>query len=176
MLHRIGRRPADEIEGPVQALLACHQRIRSFTALAQRLISTTSASSGEVTEAATQLERYFGIALPLHVADEEASIRPRLLAIDPSLERALAAMTEEHETIELGLGRLVPLWACLVRTPDALERERSALEGDTSRLRDVFGDHLASEESRIFPAIDRLPPDERAAILQEMQARRAPPR
>src|SRR6516164_5551174 len=76
MLIQIG--PSKENSDIVDLLSECHDRIRAFTGLAGRLASSGSVSDNEIRDAAGQLVRYFSESLPLHVADEEESILPRL--------------------------------------------------------------------------------------------------
>jgi hypothetical protein len=77
MLIKIG--PQKEISDIVDLLLECHERIRSFIGLAGRLANCGPVSDTEVSDAAARVVRYFSESLPLHVADEEESILPRLL-------------------------------------------------------------------------------------------------
>ena len=80
-------------EDPVELLLGCHARIRTFTALAARLSSAEPAPEADVAEAARRVRRYHAVALPLHEMDEELSIAPRLQRGAPAeLGEALAAM------------------------------------------------------------------------------------
>src|SRR4051812_25565021 len=94
MLIQIGspKEPPDIVD----ILLECHERIRSFTGLARRLASTHGLSEEEVRDAAARVTRYFSEALPLHVADEEQSILPRLSGRSPELDAALNGMQREH--------------------------------------------------------------------------------
>src|SRR5690606_27503113 len=62
----------------IDALLECHERIRTFIDVAQRIATSPNAPPEEIREAATRVRRYFDEALPRHVADEEQSILPRL--------------------------------------------------------------------------------------------------
>src|SRR5262245_25640445 len=78
VLIRLGTRARKESD-VVDRLLECHERIRNFCALACRLAE--GPPSEQAREAAAQLVRYFTVALPLHVADEEESIRPRLTTV-----------------------------------------------------------------------------------------------
>ena len=55
-LLRIGKARAHEPAGVVDALLACHERIRSFSQLALVLVTTRGASSGEIADAAARGE------------------------------------------------------------------------------------------------------------------------
>ena len=170
----LGRGGERHVEDAVGMLLDCHQRIRSFAALAVRLSTSASEPETSRVDAARRLHRYFTIALPLHVADEEQGLKPRLLAVGGGeVAAALATMTREHEDIERRLDALAPLWEALVREPDRLEpiarTSESALE-----LERLFVNHLALEESTLFPAARRLPQDALAALALEMRARREP--
>ena len=78
ILNASGPSPTDA--GPAELLLACHGRIRWFTALAARLASAEPASEASVADAALRVHRYHAVALPLHQADEELSIARQLVA------------------------------------------------------------------------------------------------
>src|SRR4051812_30710357 len=87
MLKQIGeRRPAGE--PLLAALLDCHSRIRRFSTLAIRL-AEADAPPNEIAETAAAVHRYFTVALPLHAADEDLSIAPRLAVVAPELRELL---------------------------------------------------------------------------------------
>lgn len=174
MLHSIGRRPdiaPDDVVGP---LLACHERIRMFSGMAERLGSGAH-SREEVAEAASRVARYFRVALPLHVDDEELSIRPRLIAAAAPARvlEALDAMTSEHVPLEELLAALLPRWSELAREPERLDVLRRALASDAEELRVRFDAHLEAEERLIVPAIGAALASAGLAIREEMRARRA---
>ncbi len=156
---------ADDGGDAVDRLLACHARIRRFTALAARLVEPAPAA--EVAEAAAAVHRYFTVALPLHVADEEHSLAPRL----PSLPE-LAAMTAEHRAIESLLADLAGHWSEVAAAPARAAALARPLADGASALARHFDAHLPPEESAIFPAVRRLPPAAQRAIVDEMLARR----
>jgi hypothetical protein len=84
----------------------CHARVRKFCALARRL--GEGASGEEARDAAAQLDRYFRIALPLHVADEEQSLAPRLVRLgDAALGDAIESMTRDHLCLDENLAELL---------------------------------------------------------------------
>ncbi|MEZ0228392.1 MAG: hemerythrin domain-containing protein, partial [Planctomycetota bacterium] len=114
-LKRPGDRPAPE--SVADRLLACHERIRRFSALGVTIAGSVAAPASEVAAAAESVHRYFTVALPLHVADEDASIAPRLLAreADGPVAEALATMSREHVAIEELIGELAPHWAAAAR-------------------------------------------------------------
>lgn len=171
MLKHIGRgkKGPDEL---ADLLLACHERIRHFAAVALALANTSDLGDHEVVEACAQVERYFTLALPLHVADEEQSILPRLQGAAQEVSEALATMHDQH--LEHGplLGAFL---AALMSVRDAPRdvNERARLGQATTQLAHAFEDHLTLEEQVIIPAVRRLPAAVQADITRELRARRA---
>ena len=182
MLLQIGRRPpADpgddtgrargDRDDDVAALLhACHQRIRHFMDLACAL-PTATAGAEELRDAARACARYVADALPLHVADEEASLLPRLRGHSPEADHALALMQHEHRNHEAALRELLAALAELIDEPSQTAW-RARLLPIATQLRAEFQTHLQAEEAHVFPLIDGLPAPELDAIRTEMRARR----
>src|SRR5512135_2411098 len=84
---------------PSEMLLACHQRIRHFSGVAVKLAHAHGVAENEIVQAAAGLHRYFTVALPLHEADENLSLHPRLRRAVPVEEltgRAADAMVDQH--------------------------------------------------------------------------------
>jgi hemerythrin-like domain-containing protein len=154
-------------------MLDCHARIRHFTSLARTLAHVEQASSDQVADAARSVTRYFAQALPLHVADEEQSIVPRLRGLDPALDAALAAMAAEHREHEQPLSELLRLMALLSAHPDELAQHADALAAVSAELAGLIEPHLEAEERVIIPALSRLSDEVLTAIRSEMRARRA---
>ena len=169
MLTTLGKR---SLEQPSirDMLVDCHARIRKFCALAKRLAE--GGPMEQVRDAAADVRRYFGVALPLHIRDEDESIRPRLEQLgDAVLSAALDAMTHEHVAVDVALAELLEQW-------DAIAREPTEARCLATHDRAVWLDrhllaHLHDEETRIIPALDRLPRAEWDAIAAEMKARRS---
>jgi hemerythrin-like domain-containing protein len=174
----IGRAPRRLVgDSPAALLLDCHGRIRRHVELGTRLgeARAPEPDPGQTIETAAACLRYFTVALPLHTADEELSLRPRLEAAgaDAAAGGALATMAREHGPIDLALAELVPLWDRLTAEPGRRPELRFALEAGTARLAELFGAHLAAEERDIFPVIAHcLGPEDQAALVAEMRARR----
>ena len=162
--------------GPVAArLLECHERIRRFTAMALRLAASHAAPLSERVEAARLLQRYFATALPLHVADEDGTVMPRLLAAQPDepLRAALQQMESEHLLIDALLPTQLEAWARLEATPALLPTLAPALLQGATLLEESLRTHLELEERVILPALDRLLPRPlQAQMVEEMKARR----
>ena len=159
---QIGRKQAGETL--VGLLLGCHERIRSFLAMAALIDS--AAPDVDVADAAARVRRYFSQALPLHVEDEEESILPRLQGRSPEVDAALDRMHSEH------LEHVAPLRSFLDRLREPL-CARKELASSAKALLAAFEPHLEAEERVVFPAINALLTfDEQQAIVRELRARR----
>lgn len=157
----------------VDLFLECHERIRTFIGLAARLAKTEGVSPDEVREAAARVARYFSDALPLHVADEEESILPRLAGRSPALDRALDRMNRQHREHEQPLRVLLEACNTLKSSPELLDRVREKLAEAAAGLETDYAAHLQEEERIILPAIRTfLTPAEKAEIESELRARR----
>jgi hemerythrin-like domain-containing protein len=165
--------PAEKQETPLELLLGCHERIRHFTAVARRMAENPAAPLDQVSEAAEAVYRYFHVALPLHEADENVSLDPRLHAAG-EVVHASEEMVRQHVEINRVLTQLLPLWDALCREPEKLSRFSSRLVRLISELEQLWDVHLRLEEDTVFPAIKHLPADDVAAILAEMKDRRKP--
>lgn len=171
MLVQFGRK--SERVSLVGLLSECHERIRSFIALAQRVTQERLAED-DVRTAAMAVRRYFVEALPLHVADEEQSLTPRLRGRSPTLDAALAQMGDEHSEHAAGLAELVSACEALAHDPGSAAA-RAQLALTATRLGAAFDEHLRHEEVHIFPAIEReLDQAAQADVVRELRARRQP--
>jgi iron-sulfur cluster repair protein YtfE (RIC family) len=171
----IGSRPRGAPSGFVGMLADCHTRIRRFAALAQRLADERDASPEAIRDAAHRVQRYFGEALPLHVADEDETVVPRLLGREPELDASLHRMSDEHRGHGDPLAELLELCGRLTREPASHAEVRDRLRAVTAVLVPAFTDHLAHEEEVIFPALASLfagEPGVEAEMLDELRARR----
>lgn len=157
----------------VDLLLECHERIRSFLALARRIAEAGAEEHEAVVEAAERVRRYFSEALPLHARDEDESLLPRLRGRDPGLDAELEAMAREHREHERPLGELVAACEQIARAPGLLPGVAPVLARATAELERHFVAHLGREEAVIFPAVRRLLDGSvDAAIVREIRARR----
>jgi hemerythrin-like domain-containing protein len=118
------------------------------------------------------ISRYFSVAFPLHVADEEKSILPRLRGRSPSLDAALVRMHEQHDVHESMIERFCTLTAA-VRIDPRDPGARSALASIARPLASVLRDHLDSEEQIVFPVIRAtFSAQEQKMVRREIEARR----
>jgi hemerythrin-like domain-containing protein len=171
MLTNIGKAPA--ALDAVALLVECHERIRSFLAMARRIAEASSADRDEVRQAAARVSRYFGQALPLHAEDEERSILPRLAGRDPAVDAELETMRREHAEHEGPVRRLVEACDLLAREPERHGELAGSVGAAASELERHFAGHLRREEEVVFPAIRRfLDPRADAEVVKEIRARR----
>ncbi len=171
MLVPLGKRQSTE--DVVELLLECHERIRKFLKMARDLAHAENPNSDEVRNVAAQIARYFGEALPLHVADEQEQILPRIASWSPDIDRALAAMTDDHAAHVAWVDRLTAICNSLVRQPGELPRVRAELRQIADHLSADMGRHLELEERVVFPALRRLSADQKTELLDSMRERRA---
>src|SRR5688572_22414984 len=165
------QRPDDDV---VTQLERCHERIREFSSIANRLPPGPTATPAELGEAAAAVVRYFTVALPRHERDEEDSLAPALVAAAAPAEiiDALGRMRDEHRAIDECLAEAGPLWTGLAADPARRDELGPQLAAVAERLRSLFEIHLPAEEKLIFPAVAALPAPVLASIRAEMRQRR----
>ncbi|HEY6908304.1 MAG TPA: hemerythrin domain-containing protein [Myxococcales bacterium] len=178
MLQILGASKASSpAEGPIELLLGCHQRIRQFTELAVRLASNEPASDADVADAARRVHRYHAVALPLHQADEEASIAARLEPlVAPEVRYAIGGMRRQHLELDETLAILLPLWERLAAEPGMRPQLAGRMSAAMTRMQELWAHHLSVEEDLIFPEMARVFDTAQLGIIAgEMRARRLPP-
>jgi iron-sulfur cluster repair protein YtfE (RIC family) len=175
MLHEItSSNSRTQPESAVDLLTGCHNRIRHFTAILRKLAHAEGSPLDEISSAADSAYHYFTVALPLHEADEEESVRPRLLKnATPEIRAALDAMTHQHEAIDDLIERLMPVLVLVSNTPAKLLDAHGELCKLSTTLAELFAGHLKLEEEVLFPALaSSLSVQAQSALLVEMQTRR----
>jgi iron-sulfur cluster repair protein YtfE (RIC family) len=162
----------------VEMLQGCHVRIRHFLQLSRTLAEAVDVPQNEIAEAAASITHYFSEALPLHEADENQTLFPRLYDAAPlgsPLREAAKTMVEQHRIIDELVAELLSLCGAIHRQPERLPSLAQRLRQVTSALDQIFVSHLHMEETVIFPALQRFPPSQLEEITNEMQQRRRPP-
>jgi iron-sulfur cluster repair protein YtfE (RIC family) len=172
VLINIGASP--EPSDIVGMLAACHDRIRSFIALARRLAETQGVSPEEVRDASERIVRYFSESLPLHVADEEQSVIPRLSGRTAELDESLETMHREHQMHDPQLQSLIQICRSLHSDPARIAEARETLRLVSTALERDLLSHLQEEERTVLPAIRTLLTNsEQNAMLDELRDRRS---
>lgn len=159
----------------LQLMLDCHERIRRFCSLAQRLGEMRDASDEELTACAEQLLAFFTMGLPLHLDDEDHSLTPRLLerGVPRPVVRSLWEMGRAHERLEARVDALTSLWAEVRATPECHARLAPLLTEDARRVTALVEALLTLKEEFLYPAARAwLTPDDLEALAVEMRVRR----
>ncbi len=151
---------------------ACHHRIRDHLALARRLATEVGHSPEDVRETAQRIHRYFSIALPLHIADEDCSIAPRLRTTSTVVSVTLEVLAVQHETYQPLVDWLLSLLDRVVDRPDDIAAAQRMIGQTLDLLESQLLTHLELEEQAVFPALERLPLDKQLDIVREMRRRR----
>jgi hemerythrin-like domain-containing protein len=162
------------VEDAASMLLGCHQRIRHFTEVALRIAENSTTLPHERASAAQSVLRYYTEALPLHEADENDSLHPRLQRVLPegALAEANEAMVQQHTEIDALVANLIPEWREVASNP---AEQQSTLLPQTKRLQELWTSHLQLEEEQVIPAMQQfLPAAELRSMEAEMRARRQP--
>lgn len=172
MLVTLGTRTRSE--DLVDLLARCHFRIRQHIVLARQLAAAGSeVSFGEIRQTAAQIRRYFTLAFPLHVIDEDETIAPRLARFEPALGDVLARLSTEHVGHTPLIARLTELCSEIENDPSQRTRLSTNLSQVVELVACELAVHLELEEELIFPALQRLPEAERAKLAAAIRARRS---
>lgn len=161
---------ASDDERPLELLYACHERVRRFTATTGRLAGHVRAhgADAEAREAASNVLRYFDLALPNHHADEEEDVFPALRRLgDAQLDQAIDDLLAQHETLGAAWGDVRP-WLAGIAEGKPADAPPSVLPAFVAD----YPAHAEFEERAVFSALSRLPADVIDAIAQRMRARR----
>lgn len=164
---------APSIDDPIELLLACHDKVRHFANLAQRLrdhlnkLPEAAPVDTPAQEAAQAILRYFTVAAPLHHADEEIDLFPALRLVGtPELRAHVDTLTAEHSELG-GLWQNLQTWLQDIakghahRPPDCV---------DDFALR--YSAHAQREEDEVYPSATHLSVDQLKRISQAMVKRR----
>jgi hemerythrin-like domain-containing protein len=175
----IGAKPESDYTDPLGLLGDCHRRIERFLNLLASITRSAhgGALSAEQREAMETARVYFKKAAPRHTLDEEESLFPRLRAAsDPRAAAALSLIEHLHADHEAAdemhreVDALVRQW--LVEGVLATEMARR-LAGLLDDLSNIYQQHIAVEESQVFPLAGRiLSRAELEQMGREMAARR----
>lgn len=175
---QIGAAPEAGWDDPIGLMTDCHRRIEMFLGILVRVAAMEPARplSVEASSALRAALHYFRTSGPLHNADEEESLFPRLAEVREIEGEILIEMklleaehrqaAESHAIIE----ELATRWTLEPLTPAVHQR----LQQTATELRELYLRHISVEESKVFPTARRLlPAGEIAHIGKEFKARRS---
>lgn len=173
--------PAVGFEQPFEMLHVCHERVQRTLDLLARLINHIEQQGHDASSrsAASDVLRYFDLAAPLHHADEETHVFPRLLAQDdPAQCQAVHRLLQEHREMETTWTALRP-WLVEVAGseagPQAGVPVSAEVQATARHFAELYAGHLICEERWAFKqARAGLSEDALAQMGRSMQARRSP--
>ena len=155
----------------IEELLLAHVELRQLICLASSLAS--SSATATAADAARRICEFIDSDYCLHIADEEQTLRPRLVGRHAVVDDALVVMLRDHFRIAATLARLRGLCSLVANEPTMLHTHRFALDLAVGELARHVERHHAHEESIVFPAVRRLlEAGQVDDMLQEMVDRR----
>ena len=171
---KLGLKPktVDE-DSVVVALLDCHARIREFFTMAMAAGQRSEAGEELIKDAIQRVHRYFTLALPLHVQDEEESISPRMRGISDAVDRALDQMSAEHKTHMKLIDALVSACEVALASENIAKSAKEQVLPAALVANGAMMAHLDLEEGVLFPVLDKLELSVQKQIRLEMKQRRA---
>jgi hemerythrin-like domain-containing protein len=175
----IGGKPESDFRNPIGMLSDCHRRIERF--LAGLITIAEGAGGNAIPEANRALFetglRYFREAAPKHTLDEEESLFPRLLkyraqqtedtlTLLDHLEAEHIKASDRHRIVD----RLGTEWLARGRLSSG---DADLLRANLHKLKSDYEEHIAVEDTRLFPLAARLLSTEDLNVMgEEMAARR----
>lgn len=160
MLQILNGKLDNDFSNPLGLLSDCHRRIERFL---EQLLRVAQVAGGrslspQEREALTVALRYFSKAAPLHTADEETSLFPRVRQAAEAGNETAQEVLDVMEQLETGHGAAEARHAHI----DALGRrwladdclapsEVAELTVEIGALRSFYAEHIAIEDTRLFP-------------------------
>lgn len=165
---------APSFDEPVEILRACHERIEAKCATLEKLAAhlPLHGSDTQAQQAARSIMRYFDVAAPHHLADEEQDLFPMLIEIgqrqSSPVDERISSLLDEHRSLEAA-------WVQLRAVLDDIAHGKTR-QLERHQVADFVGAyraHIALEESRIFPFAEAcLDRQQLARLSAAMVARR----
>jgi len=152
------KRAAPDFSRPIEALKACHVRIRSECDALRRLAEhmKDSGCDGPARQMAGNVMRYFDTAARHHHLDEEEDLLPRMMAAatigrGSKLTHLVADIATEHREMDR-------IWKELRAVLQEISAgESTSLDALTvDRFAKLYGAHIAQEEANVFPLAEML--------------------
>ena len=172
----IGARPDNDFRNPLGLLSDCHRRIERY--INQIILISETAARGSLCrdqrEALGAALRYFRQASPLHTADEEVSLFPRMRETgNPDALAAIEALEADHRDAEVWHHQLDEIGLRWIEEDGLDPASAEDMDRLLGRLNDLYHGHIAMEDNRIFPlAGETLDPDMIQLVGREMAERR----
>ena len=177
---QIGARPDSGFDDPVGMLKDCHRRIEHFLSILCLVAGRAAgrALNPEEQSAIKAALQYFHTGGERHNADEEQSIFPRLRSAaaestDPEFHALLDRLERDHSRAAWLHEAIDWLYTDWIAKGEIEPGNRDRLLSSTNALRELYNEHIALEETAIFPrAAELLDAQTIAAIGREFSTRR----
>lgn len=165
---------APDFSQPLEALKACHARIRGQCDTMRRLVEhlRDHGCDEQARQAAAAVMRYFDTAARHHHEDEEEDLLPRMMAAatlgrGSRLTRLVADIATEHREMARGW---TELRAVLQEISVGENTPLDTMEVD--RFVKLYRAHIAIEEANVFPLAEMLLSKEDFAEMGASMAQR----
>ena len=179
---RADARTESDFDNPLGLLSDCHRRVERFLEQIIRVCETWRGGVLQETqrEALEVALRYFRQAAPLHTADEETSLFPRLRACaqsgDIAAQQALAVIERleaDHDVADVQHAVIDELGTRWLDRSTLEAPEAAQLEAQARALRAFYAAHIAVEDNELFPLAGKVLAHDAVEIVgREMAARR----
>jgi hemerythrin-like domain-containing protein len=172
----------NDFANPLGLLSDCHRRIEKFLEQIIRVCETAQggALNANQREALETALRYFRQAAPLHTADEEDSLFPRLRASaekgDTTAQSAIAAiecLEADHDAADERHAVIDALGVRWLENNTLSAPDAAQLQDEARNLRAFYAAHIAVEDNQLFPLAGQvLAAETTETIGREMASRR----
>jgi hemerythrin-like domain-containing protein len=174
---QIGAKPDAGFDDPLTMLKDCHRRIEHFLSIVCLVVDRASnrALTDEETAAVQAALNYFRVGGIRHNADEEESLFPRMREAGATDQAgAIDGLEHDHRDAAEMHDKVDALYSAWIATGALTHAQHTELAVGTSRLKQLYAQHIELEEKVVFPrAAQILKPEAIAAMGEEFRARRA---
>ncbi|HEY3267009.1 MAG TPA: hemerythrin domain-containing protein [Armatimonadota bacterium] len=171
--------PGHDWTQPLGLLSDCHRRVEKFLGIIAQAAAGLNGGALDAgsREALAKALTYFRQAAPMHTADEEESLFPRLRAADTDEARAALAqvdgLEDDHRTADWQHAEVDALGNCWLAEGTLREDDARRLTELSLGLQEHYRGHIALEDTVIFPLAGRaIPERELLEVGREMAIRR----
>ncbi len=175
MAIQIGAKPDSGFDDPIGMLKDCHRRIESFLGILCVVVDRAQGRSlsDEERDAIKAALQYFRTGGQRHTADEEESLFPRLRKSDAQSFEEIDRLEDDHREASDLHGTVEQLYSTWIESGVLGLEERRQLLSQTSRLKQLYSDHIQVEETIVFArAVQVLDSQAIAEIGTEFRFRR----
>jgi len=152
MAIQIGAKPDSGFDDPIGMLKDCHRRIESFLHILCVVVDRAQARTltSEERAAVQAALQYFRTGGQRHTADEEQSLFPRLRKSDAQAFEEIDRLEHDHREandLHMSVERAYSVW---IESGGLDPNETRQLLSETSRLKQLYSDHIEVEETTVF--------------------------